>query len=277
MTAWDSVLGAPSPLTKTAGCGENRYVGVENYLEVYITAGCEVYIEPKDAIYAKVRMDWTLEAFYADGGITRFVDRLAAVLNIHASRFKVVAAYHGSVIVDFFISSELQTTDNDSTDDVITEIEELRQSITKVFDDGSADLGAPIMGVEGNDQLLFGTAIPAGPTTGQGFGESTAIRIEDNIWDRYQRIQEIIEKQKDEQLVDEQEQSIFGSDDDDVKSMQIAEQVILEAETFDDKQAVKFIILIVASMVLFGLVITALCIYKCFTKQRKHVEDMIKA
>ena len=177
MTDWDQILGAPSPLTKTAGCGENRYVGVENYLEVYITAGCEVYVEPRDAIHAKVRMDWTLESFYADGGVTRFVDRLAAVLNIHSSRIRTVACYEGSVIVDFFISSEAQTSEDASSDDVNSEIDELQQEIIQIFNDGSADLGAPIMGVEGNDELLFGTAIPAGPQRAQGFGESTAIRI----------------------------------------------------------------------------------------------------
>ena len=63
-----------------------------------------------------------------------------------------------------------------------------------MLESGDADFGAPVLGVEGNDQLLFGTAIPAGPVTDNAFGESTAIRIDDNIWDRYQRIQEIIEQ-----------------------------------------------------------------------------------
>jgi len=63
-------------------------------------------IEPKDSIMTSVRLDWSLGEFYQDGGTTSFVDRLAAVLGIHASTIKVVAVYKGSVIVDFFISSD---------------------------------------------------------------------------------------------------------------------------------------------------------------------------
>ena len=51
-------------------------------------------------------MDWTLAEFYAEGGTTRFVDRLAASLGINANRIKTVAVYKGSVIVDFIIEAE---------------------------------------------------------------------------------------------------------------------------------------------------------------------------
>lgn len=105
-TPWDDALGAHAPLTKTKGCGENRFVGVENFLEFYITPGCDIVIEPKDSIMTKVRMDWSLAEFYADGGTTRFVDRLAASLGIPANRIKTVAVYEGSVIVDFIIEAE---------------------------------------------------------------------------------------------------------------------------------------------------------------------------
>lgn len=54
----------------------------------------------------KVRMDWSLAEFYAEGGTTRFVDRLAASLGIAANRIKTVAIYEGSVIVDFIIEAE---------------------------------------------------------------------------------------------------------------------------------------------------------------------------
>jgi hypothetical protein len=49
-------------------------------------------------------MEWTLDAFFADGGTTTFADRLAASLGIHASSIKVVSVYEGSVIVDYEIS-----------------------------------------------------------------------------------------------------------------------------------------------------------------------------
>ena len=105
-TPWDDALGRHSPLTKTKGCGENRFVGIENFLEFYITPGCLIEIEPKDAIMTKVRMDWSLSEFYSNGGTTRFVDRLAASLGIAANRIKTVAIYEGSVIVDFVIEAE---------------------------------------------------------------------------------------------------------------------------------------------------------------------------
>jgi len=93
-------------LTKTKGCGENRFVGIENYLEFYITPGCDIIIEPRDAIMTKVRMEWTMAEFFADGGTTRFVDRLAASLGISASRIKTVAVYEGSVVVETVILAE---------------------------------------------------------------------------------------------------------------------------------------------------------------------------
>jgi len=54
----------------------------------------------------KVRMEWTLDEFYSSGGVTRFVDRLAASLGIPSYRIKTVAVYEGSVIVNFYIDPE---------------------------------------------------------------------------------------------------------------------------------------------------------------------------
>lgn len=105
-TPWDESLGRNAPLTKSKGCGENRFVGIENYLEFYITPGCLIEIEPKDSIMTKVRMDWSLSEFYSNGGTTRFVDRVAASLGIPSYRIKTVAVYEGSVIVDFIIEAE---------------------------------------------------------------------------------------------------------------------------------------------------------------------------
>jgi len=99
--AWDDNLQQQGPLTKTKGCGENRFVGVVNFLEFFLEPGCDLMIGPKDSIQAKVRMDWTMAEFFSDGGTTRFVDRLASSLGISAHRVKVVAVYKGSVVVDF--------------------------------------------------------------------------------------------------------------------------------------------------------------------------------
>ena len=105
-TPWDEKLGRNAPLTKTKGCGENRFVGIENFLEFYITPGCNIELIPRDAIMTKIRMEWTLAEFYSDGGTTRFVDRLAASLGIDSYRIKTVAVYEGSVVVDFTIEAD---------------------------------------------------------------------------------------------------------------------------------------------------------------------------
>jgi len=85
-------------------CGENRYVAVENYLEFFISGECEIEITPRDAIMTKVRMEWTMDEFFSNGGTTSFVDRLCASLGIHASTVKVVGVSTGSVLVNYEIT-----------------------------------------------------------------------------------------------------------------------------------------------------------------------------
>lgn len=40
-TEWNTEIGMYAPLKKTK-CGENRYVGIKNFMEFYITPGCEI-------------------------------------------------------------------------------------------------------------------------------------------------------------------------------------------------------------------------------------------
>lgn len=52
-----------------------------------------------------------MNEFYADGGTTKFVDRLAASLGIHASTIKIVSVYQGSVVVEFqIVPTSVSTT-----------------------------------------------------------------------------------------------------------------------------------------------------------------------
>jgi len=97
---WDNVLKQPAPIKGTK-CGENRYMGVDNILEFYISPECTLRLDPVDSIHTRIRLNWTLSEFYADGGSTKFVDRLAASLGIHFSNIKVVSVFQGSVVVDF--------------------------------------------------------------------------------------------------------------------------------------------------------------------------------
>lgn len=73
---------------------------MDNILEFYLSGGCTLLIRPRDAIMTRIRLEWTMAEFFLSGGTTKFVDRLAASLGIHASTVKVVSLFEGSVIVD---------------------------------------------------------------------------------------------------------------------------------------------------------------------------------
>lgn len=95
-------------------CGENRInVGGTNFLEFFIEPDCDIKIVPKDMIRGMVRLDWTLDGFYAAGGRFRFADRISTVLGIHASTIKTVAVYEGSVIDIFFIEYDGDGDENE--------------------------------------------------------------------------------------------------------------------------------------------------------------------
>ena len=138
-TPWDKALGRHSALTKTQGCGENRYVGVENFLEFFLTPGCDIKIVPKDSIMCSVRLDWTLEQFYAAGGVDTFADRMAAVLGVHASQIKTVAVYKGSVIIQFFVSTLKDDKNPEKTKDKIS------QKFIDAVASGTLKFGAPVI------------------------------------------------------------------------------------------------------------------------------------
>jgi len=118
-------------------CGENRYIGVKNILEFYITPGCELEVAPRNAIQTMVRMEWALDEFFDNGGTTQFIDRVAGSLGIHASTVKIVSVYEGSLVVNYGIEN-----DDDEA------LEEAKAAQTAAFATGGLDLGAPILDVE---------------------------------------------------------------------------------------------------------------------------------
>jgi len=103
---WDDENNKPFALVKN-NCGENRQEGVSNILEVFIKKNCLIEISPRDVIKTKIRLEWTLDEFYASGGTLRFAERIALALGIEPSRIKTVNVYQGSVIVDFLIEAIL--------------------------------------------------------------------------------------------------------------------------------------------------------------------------
>lgn len=139
-TPWDKEAGRQSELTGFKGCGENRFVGVENYLEFILTPWCEITVKPEDAILSNVRMQWTMDEFYASGGTTSFTDRVAAALGIHASQIKVVAVYKGSVVVEYLIEP-----DTESDTDNSRQLRTITRNLNTLISENSSSFGAPIL------------------------------------------------------------------------------------------------------------------------------------
>ena len=119
-------------------CGENRYEGVKNILEFYITPGCPLVIRPRDAIMLGVRLEFTVTEFFASGGVTSFVDRMAASLGIHAADIKVVSVYEGSVIIDFQIISNI-------LDETPLDLEVVTETFAAVVTTMDSFMGSPVL------------------------------------------------------------------------------------------------------------------------------------
>lgn len=73
-----------------------------------------LYVMPRDAIMLGIRLEFTLDEFFADGGVVSFQDRMAAVLGIHAADIKVVSIYEGSTIVQFQVLQRDLEMDEDA-------------------------------------------------------------------------------------------------------------------------------------------------------------------
>jgi hypothetical protein len=167
--AWDSEIpptGMYSPVTQ-ARCGENRFVGVKNILEFYIDANCELQVAPREAIQTSVRLEWTKDEFFSNGGTTAFVDRLCAALGIHASTVKVVSVYEGSVGVDYEITPSAEEPRS---------LEQIAAAQTASFATGALDLGAPVLDVtQGAEQV-----VADGVTVAVGFPAKVLVQTSTN-------------------------------------------------------------------------------------------------
>jgi hypothetical protein len=148
---WDKSAGRMAELTGYKGCGENRYIGVENWLEFIITPYCLIEVKPVDAILSNVRMQWTMEEFYAQGGVTSFVDRVAGSLGIHASQMKIVAVYKGSVVVDYQVTPD--TSSSSSTD---AQLRSIKSDLnTLIASENAGDIfGAPVLNSETDGEVI---------------------------------------------------------------------------------------------------------------------------
>ena len=138
--AWDDSLLAAGELTGRRGCGENRYIGGENILEFYLTPECTIEIRNRDIILAsKIRMDWTMEEFFADGGSSMFIDRLSNILGIKPKDIKIAGISYGSIIIEFTIVSD---------EDDVEALTTVKTLLDEILSSNTTALGAPILDVE---------------------------------------------------------------------------------------------------------------------------------
>lgn len=163
---FNDTLGHPEQLTKLT-CGENRFQNLGNWLEIYITPGCEIHIKPLDSIIGAVRMDWTMDEFWNDGGVTSFADRLASILGVHPSQVRTVQVYEGSVVLIWALTEltqeaikeiveatpvgeapELPVFDKAATSQMLRAAVEDPDTLEAMFP-------APALGVQDDDGLLI--------------------------------------------------------------------------------------------------------------------------
>ena len=160
-TDWDDDLMGFGVLPRTR-CGENRYIGVENILEFYITPDCPLKIMPRDALMLGVRLEFTLDEFFAVGGVVTFVDRMAASLGIHAADIKVVAVYEGSTIIDFEIISDFLADDP-------LDLDEVQQTFEEAISMMETFMGSTVLSASSNYNPIV--------------TPSTVLEVPANIWD----------------------------------------------------------------------------------------------
>lgn len=85
-----------------------------------------------------VRLEFTFEEFFAKGGITTFVDRMAASIGLHKADIKVVQVYRGSTIVDFEIIRDLTAA-------VVINFEEVKATFETVMEASEEFMGSKIL------------------------------------------------------------------------------------------------------------------------------------
>lgn len=104
-----------------------------------------------------VRMEWTLDEFYADGGVVSFTDRVAAALGINAWDIKTVAVYEGSVIVEFYVVADVD--EDDKTEEEIQaetdeQLAQIADTLHEMLSNGELDVGAPVIGAITNNRVI---------------------------------------------------------------------------------------------------------------------------
>jgi len=153
-TEWDHSTQTWAEVTGP-NCGQNRYEGVINRLQFWMTPSCRLSIIPRDAIMLGIRMEFTLDEFFAQGGVVTFADRMAAVLGVHAADIKVVSVYEGSTIVDFFVQQA------ENVEEAL-DLDQIAETFTEVVETMDEFMGSPVLNAVANGVPIATPHTPAG-------------------------------------------------------------------------------------------------------------------
>jgi len=122
-----------------------------------------------NSIQLGVRLDFSFDTFFEQGGVTSFVDNMAAVLGVHKADIKVVSVYEGSVIVDFEVIENLVA----AVPIVLEDVQQVFQTAAAVMD---TFMGAPVLGA------IAAAAVIVTPNTPLN-EDGTILEEFINIWD----------------------------------------------------------------------------------------------
>jgi hypothetical protein len=92
-------------MNRTDQCGTNKFFYINGTIAFIVNgnSGCQVRVTITNNIQVTARLQTTVEEFFNNGGVTKFVDRMCAILNITTDRLKVVGVYSGSAVVQYYV------------------------------------------------------------------------------------------------------------------------------------------------------------------------------
>ena len=131
-------------------CGANYYNAKDRILQFVVTGNdCKVTVEFANALQLSTRLNIDPDTFFDSDGITTFLDRMAALLEISVDRIKVVDIRKGSTIVVTEIMSEGDvTTERDNKDKIVEEFEGFKKKFEEAVANNEVDLGAPVLNID---------------------------------------------------------------------------------------------------------------------------------
>jgi hypothetical protein len=185
-----------------------------------------------NAIQLGVRLDFDFETFFAEGGVTTFIDNMAAVLGIHKADLKVISVYEGSVIIDFEVIENLFA-------EIPVVLEEVQATFETAATVMETFMGAPVLGAVSAAIVVI---TPNTPLNEDG----SILQEFINIWDE-----------------PEDPDAPIIVDEDDIK-VEVRYRVSSTDDSNNTRESgrVAFVAILACIMVIAGLIIFAVYLYR---------------